>query len=278
MGKDNYEDFYVAFLDMAGNVIYPSDVEEAKTIRKLLKNKIGNGLVASEDGKRTYLFRFKRKEYEGKVVQVVELSNITKYIEQATNANVDEITHLNNRKIARNLFLEYIEKAHIKKEDFSIILGDLDDFKGINDTYGHINGDRALCETSRVLYCSTRQDYYREQDLVARIGGDEFFILLKNISEETAFARAERMRKDIEEYQIPLFNEEEEEVLTNVGTMSMGLYHVTSEEINDFYAQGYTTDEIRNVLLDRCDTALYESKNNGRNRVTIYSKEKMLRL
>ncbi len=275
--KTIYDDFYVAYFDASGNVIYPSDVEEVKIIRKLLKNVSTNNLIFVEDASLYYKIRVKRKFVDGKAVQIVELSNVTDLIKQLSNASVVEITHLNNRKVTRDLFMQYIEKVTTSGEDFSIVFADMDGFKEINDTYGHINGDLVLGEISRILYSYTRRDRKGNEDIVSRIGGDEFIIIFKNATLEFSYEQADKIREQIERSKVKLYDETEEFTYINLGTVSMGLYHVKNSEIMDFYNNGYTTDEIRMALLSRCNSALYESKNSGKNRVTVYENKRIKR-
>lgn len=272
-----YEDFYVAYFNSAGNVIYPSDMEEVQIVRQLLKNSTSDSFAWTEDHKKCYKIHIKRKFLDGSPVQIVELSNVDEFIKQISKASVDDITHLNNRKLAMNLFSQYLEHAIKVNEDFALIMTDIDGFKDVNDTYGHTNGDAVLSEISRKLYCSTRQECFRAQDIVARIGGDEFFIVLKNVNKDIAYNRAEKIRKAVESHKVPLFGQEHPINYIDVGTLSIGLYHVAINEVLELYDKGYTIEEIRNTLLDRCDRELYKSKNSGKNKITIYDGEtKML--
>ena len=276
--KKKYDEFYVAYFDQRGNIIYPSDINEVKIIKEMIKNISENNIVYTDDGKRCYKLRIKRSQINGSKVQVVELSNITEYMHQISTASVDDITHLNTRKIARNYFIEYIEQAYKNGEDFAIAIADIDYFKEVNDTYGHTNGDIVLSEISRIMYCSTRQASYRPQDIVARIGGDEFVIILKNVTKDLAYKRVEQIRSDVENHQVTLFTESDVSTFLSAGTLSMGLYHITYEELTVFFEKGYSIDEIRRILIDRCDSALYESKNNGKNQTTIYCPDNSYKL
>ena len=274
MNREIYEDFYVAYLDSAGRVIYPTDIDEVKVIKKMMKNASKDGLYYTEDGRQCYKIRIKRKVYDGQKVQVVELSNVTEYMKRISDSSVDKVTHLNNRRLSSDLFIKYIEKAYSNGEGFTIMLGDIDGFKQVNDTYGHPAGDVVLSEISRILFCSVRQEYYREQDIISRMGGDEFEIVFKNIPRTLAEKRAEKIRKEVEEKEVPIFIEDTSTKHIGLGTLSIGLYHVTPEDLDTLYSKGYTTEEIMRTLEARCDKALYTSKSNGKNQVTTYTKEK----
>lgn len=267
----NYEDFYAVYFDMAGNPIYPTDLREISTVKSIIKKAEGKTIAFVNEGRTCYKINLKMKVLNGVNVQAIEITNITEYINEINKASIDTITHLNTRRMARNMFLEYIEYAYNNQEDFAVILADVDNFKEMNDTYGHTNGDIILSEMSRILYCSTRQEKYRDPDIVARLGGDEFILVLKNVSESFSTNRAEQIRSDVESKKIELYSEAEDKEIINLGTMSMGIYYVSFEDLKELFDKGYSIDEVRMTLIDRCDSALYKSKNNGRNKVTSYS-------
>ena len=129
---------------------------------------------------------------------------------------------------------------------------DLDRFKSINDSYGHLAGDHAL----RVVANKLKENLKRATDLVSRFGGEEFAIILPNTDQIGAEQVAETIRKVIDELviywegnAIPL-------------TVSIG---VSSEIV--------TSEEHTTLLLEQADKALYQAKNEGRNRIKLYSPE-----
>lgn len=273
-----YERFYLAFLNSKGEILYPSSKNEVEIIKYLIRNINSNHTIFLDDKKAYYKVEIKQEQFNGEMVQVMMFLNVTDYYNNMENACVDEVTHLNNRKVSKKLLNNYIEIAYRNNEDFSIAMGDLDCFKNVNDTYGHSNGDIVLSEVSRILFSSTRQEKYRRQDIVARLGGDEFGIILKNTQMDMAIERIEEIRKKIEMLKVPLFSVEKNVEYINAGTMSFGLYHVTHEELEYLFSKGYNADEIRATLVERCDSALYISKNSGRNRVTLYEKDNVKKL
>lgn len=147
----------------------------------------------------------------------------------------DSLTHLNNRRILENV------------SDFdSIIIGDIDHFKSINDNYGHIKGDEVLVEISKIL-----NTYVRGTDIVCRWGGEEFVIFLKNCSDEEAYKKAIILKEKVSELK---------EIFGFDVTMSFG--------VSNFMFKKPVKEAI-----DEADKALYKSKKQGRNRVTIYRGE-----
>lgn len=129
----------------------------------------------------------------------------------------------------------------------SLISLDLDHFKKINDTYGHPAGDAVLRGVSLYL-----MDSVRDQDLVARMGGEEFMILLRGASQEVAARLAERFRAHIEEMRFAEYPELR--VTASFGVIS----------------SAHSTDAKE--LQKEVDTVLYEAKEGGRNRVVVYKK------
>jgi len=150
-------------------------------------------------------------------------------------STTDSLTGLQNRRAIENV-----------NEYDSIIMGDVDLFKRINDSYGHDIGDKVLKLISEVL-----RKLVRDGDLVLRWGGEEFIILLKNCSLVNAFNKASELRVAV--------NALSEKLGFNI-TMSFGV-----SEIRE--------DSDVQTVVNEADEAMYESKNTGRNRVTVYQKK-----
>jgi diguanylate cyclase (GGDEF)-like protein len=125
---------------------------------------------------------------------------------------------------------------------------DLDHFKKVNDTYGHLGGDAVLCNVARVVRSSLR-----ENDIAGRYGGEEFGIILPNTPEAGAMIVADRIRASIEASPIPF---EEREIKA---TSSLGVAE---------YRPGVADCE---ELIAQADAALYRAKEGGRNRVILHS-------
>ncbi|MFW6007575.1 MAG: GGDEF domain-containing protein, partial [Halanaerobiales bacterium] len=157
---------------------------------------------------------------------------------------IDDLTGLFNRKYFLEFMRKMISLAQRKNHLLSIIMLDLDKFKIVNDTYGHNVGDQVLMRVGEVL-----QKEMREEDVVARIGGEEFAILLMETSLKEAVNIAERIKEKI---------------------AAMTFSH--SQEINITASFGVTElkagDKLQNLLI-KADQALYVSKKEGRNRVSV---------
>ena len=161
----------------------------------------------------------------------------------------DIMTHLKLKHYFFTLLMEHlytINSSGEKKETLSILMIDIDFFKNINDTYGHAAGDIVLEEVAKIIKSCTRN-----ADTAARYGGEEFVVMLNNTSASAAMAVAERIRKSVEEKSI-MYDGKKINVTISIGVSS------------------YNFDlESAKSIVERADKALYESKQNGRNRVTL---------
>jgi diguanylate cyclase (GGDEF)-like protein len=162
-------------------------------------------------------------------------------------ATHDHLTSLWNRGVIMDLLGRELTRSQRENVCTAIVLGDLDHFKTVNDSYGHLVGDQVLREIARRLLLSVRS-----YDFVGRYGGEEFLIVLNNCRPESALARAEEIRKSICT----------RPVQTDAGplevTMSSGLVLSTD--------WGHRPAE---ELIHQADSALYAAKTDGRNRVRL---------
>lgn len=157
----------------------------------------------------------------------------------------DPLTGLYNRRYMEETFDREITRAMRKDRSLAVVMADIDGFKSINDTCGHVPGDMILERVSRFLMKSVRAS-----DVVCRYGGDEFVLILPECSQEEAVRRAGAMRLEAEK--IPFG---EGTTIAGVITMSFGVAALPEN--------GTTREE----LLQAADQALYASKRAGRNRV-----------
>jgi diguanylate cyclase (GGDEF)-like protein/PAS domain S-box-containing protein len=155
-------------------------------------------------------------------------------------ATTDALTGLKNRIVFQNSILEMIALADRTGAKLSLLLIDIDHFKRVNDQFGHQEGDRVLRVVAAVLAASVR-----EQDIVARFGGEEFAVVLPNTDLEAATRVAEHLRRACGQA----------DGLTTGLTVSIGV-------------AAYASGDSEATLIGRADEALYASKAQGRNRVT----------
>lgn len=161
----------------------------------------------------------------------------------------DGLTNLYNHRYFQDFFESEVKKTVKYGQHLALLLLDIDHFKTINDSYGHPAGDNVLIEVGKVLVKLARRC-----DIVARYGGEEFAIILPETGLSSAKVLAQRLRRGIEQISI-----EHESRQINI-TVSIGLISTeqTAFPIN------------RNSLLNGCDQALYNAKNNGRNCIEVF--------
>lgn len=158
-------------------------------------------------------------------------------------SELDYLTQLYNRRYFENVINDILMLERRLNNDTALLMFDIDDFKKVNDTYGHSAGDEVLIELSKLL-----KKEGRNSDIIARNGGEEFIILLPNTSIKGAKEHSEDLRKSIEELVVTV-----DDIKIQI-TVSMGLTSISSKDI------------VRDVLI-RVDNNLYKAKDKGKNRV-----------
>jgi len=163
-------------------------------------------------------------------------------------AITDALTGLANHRHFYELIDQELERSRRYQQPFAIIMFDLDLFKQVNDTHGHLVGDQVLREIANVCKGSLRQ-----YDIICRYGGEEFSVILPNTHQREASITAERLRQAVEGYKF-----EVENLAFNL-TISLGV-------------SSYDPDSPLppKALVDQADRSLYHSKQNGRNQVTTF--------
>lgn len=178
-------------------------------------------------------------------------SNRTLLQEQATT---DSLTRLKNRRAFFEIGVGHFAFARRHGSDLSVIAIDIDHFKKVNDTYGHQAGDEALVSVAEVLRTSTRVE-----DIPARIGGEEFAILLPDTNRLGAAVLAERIRVSI-----------------GKRTITVGGHALTLTISAGIASYGSDAKDSLEQLMSVADKRLYLAKQNGRNRVVVNDEGKSL--
>ena len=165
---------------------------------------------------------------------------------------LDPKTKLYNARYFANALEKELSRAEWFNRPLTLVMGDLDLLRNINNTYGHLAGDVVLIGVAEIL-----QKHAREYDVVARFGGEEFAILMPETTPEEAYPIVEAMRQAIESNGF--------EVSTSVtpieATMSFGI------------TERYPSDKTSSDIIHNADTALYHSKLKGRNLITVHEEE-----
>ncbi|HPO49311.1 MAG TPA: diguanylate cyclase [Spirochaetota bacterium] len=183
----------------------------------------------------------------------IELKNANERIEDLNraleySATHDSLTNILNRGAVLSYLENDIKRSKRLKSSLSLLMFDIDFFKKINDTYGHLVGDEVLRQLTTIT-----KDTIREIDLFGRYGGEEFLIILPDTNIEQAKILAERLIKRVRHYNF----------LTNKTTLRVTISIGLTE---------YSSDESIDLIIEHADSALYEAKEDGRDNVKIYKK------
>ncbi len=161
----------------------------------------------------------------------------------------DPLTELFNRRYFQERLFEEMERSRRHNEPFTIFIMDIDDFKALNDNYGHIAGDKAL---KRIAYAI--RDAVRSIDVAARFGGEEFSVILPYTTKANSYVIAERIRRNVEDIRF-------------IGNkIPPGQVVSISIGIAEFPADADSMED----LIDKADQAMYLAKAGGKNRVVGY--------
>ncbi|QDF29958.1 diguanylate cyclase [Halarcobacter anaerophilus] len=212
------------------SIIVTSVTKERQTASKFLKY-----------GANDFLYKgFTQEELFVRINANIELLEL--FEELKNRANKDFLTKLYNRRYLFEEGNKILKEANEKKNRLFAALIDIDKFKNINDTYGHDIGDLTLKEVSKIL-----RKYFKKDELIARLGGEEFCILFKNKDEDLVKQRLELLRKEFAENVIELGD------LKLKFTISIGCSFKKADALD--------------IMLQEADKGLYEAKETGRNRI-----------
>lgn len=182
----------------------------------------------------------------------ITIQRANAYAEVLQHATLDALTGLNNRRQFETRLKQEIASAERQAKPLCSIMLDIDFFKNVNDTYGHLAGDCVLKSIAGVVKAQLR-----ESDIPSRYGGEEFAVMLPFTKLDEAFVVAQRLRKAVEETNVEIPNDKGETDFTIKVTCSIGVYE-------------YTKGDTGQVLFENADKALYQAKTHGRNKVVIY--------
>lgn len=183
----------------------------------------------------------------------ITIQRANSYAEVLQHATLDALTGLNNRRQFEVRLKQEVSTAKRQEKPLCAMMLDIDFFKNVNDTYGHVVGDCVLKNVAKVI-----KTELREYDIPSRYGGEEFAILLPYTKLEEAVAVGQRLRQAVEQNKVQILPENKEEPPFDVSvTVSIGVYE-------------YSTGDTAQSLYEKADKALYEAKTHGRNQVIIY--------
>lgn len=215
------------------------------------------------------------RDESGKVIRMLgahtDVTHIKLAEEQLRNANKqlrnanerlekmnlqDHMTKLLNRRGLEKKFTELLVLCKRKQLPLGIAIIDVDNFKSINDEYGHGVGDEFL-----VILAESIKKCQRASDASARLGGDEFVVLMLDADLEQTKQGAERLRSTLQKQ----FSQ------PHALTVSIGVSSIDYRELDSYQSEGISTQNILNHLIKTADRAMYQSKELGKNKVSSYS-------
>ncbi|MFA6138855.1 MAG: diguanylate cyclase [Sulfurimonas sp.] len=236
--KTDKKDFLQQYIDGHYWIDYLQKKQHAKELKVLIKKDTEN---------RYFKPHAKKISVENETLYLIIFNDITKNYEKIQQLKEevarDTLTKLFNRGKFNDVLTQSMALSQTTSSPLSIIFLDIDHFKTVNDTLGHNVGDEVLVEIAEIISSAVR-----EGDFVARWGGEEFIITLQSTNKEQAITLAEKIRRKVEEHTFKSAANQ---------TISIGVTE-------------YIHNESRESLTDRVDKALYEAKQNGRNRVVTY--------
>jgi len=215
------------------------------------RHSCGYRLITQQDNLGEICF-YNNKRFSEQVLEMIEivlgvlvspLRNTLNYRDALTASLTDPLTGAGNRIAMNDTLKREIELAKRHNEDLALLMIDLDNFKAVNDKHGHIVGDLVLKKVVDALKLVNRQT-----DLSFRYGGEEFVVLLNKTDLDGAKVIGDRIRKSVEALRINL-TQDSLQVTISIG------------------ASAQLANDNMESLLQRADTALYQAKNEGKNRV-----------
>ncbi|MFO7559330.1 MAG: GGDEF domain-containing protein [Desulfobacterales bacterium] len=212
-------------------ILWEDMVQHKKRLEKTLGRKVGISVAAMD-----YMTNIKDTLEKPVIVSKVKMSEI------AEVALTDGLTKLFDSTAFRNKLEVEIKRFKRYKSEVSLIMLDIDDFKKVNDLHGHQKGDRVLIDVALLILKVSR-----ELDICSRYGGEEFTIILPHTNLQDALKIAERLRKIIEKY------------------FKSGLKITASIGVANCPSHA----KLANALIKKADKALYNAKNEGKNRVSV---------
>lgn len=187
--------------------------------------------------------------YVGLFIMIVLITTVASRLMDSRfkSLNTDYLTSLYSKRYYEYYITKAIRDAQTKNRPFSLMMIDVDNFKNINDKYGHPIGDTTLKTVAKTIHTNTRS-----VDLCFRYGGDEFIVILPDITKKYASMVGERIQEKLLDMTINVTDSESFKITLSIGVAEWS-YNMSADE-----------------LTKHADQAMYISKNSGRNRITIY--------
>jgi len=210
-------------------ILWNKIIDHMKLLEHVLARRVGIAVAALD-----YLSNIEHILKEPKIIEENKSELVAEF------STIDELTQLYSRDVFDVTLLKSVEESKRTQSPLCLVLIDIDDFKQVNDQYGHQKGDEVLSKIGQCI-----NEIVREMDLAARYGGEELAIILPNTDIEKAYIFAERIRETVAKLTFATFSV----------TVSIGL--------SETYKNRTNTPE---ALIKAADVALYKAKDMGKNR------------
>jgi len=205
-------------------------------------------------GKLYYMYENKKHEESLEILVKERTKELEDAKEQLISmVNRDPLTTLYNRRYFNDISKTLMNIGQREKDGLSLLMIDIDKFKIINDTYGHLVGDKVLKELASILLQVTRNS-----DIPIRFGGEEFLILLPHTHLDGAVQISQKIRETVKTLDVPIDKTHDDIIKF---TVSIGVTECYCDDDSDF-----------DTVVQRSDEAMYDAKHNGRDQVVIYKK------
>ena len=221
-----------------------TDIDDIKVIKEKISVEVQNLRRAAEEKQK------QDEEHLTAMARRVEMLE-TNLVRAKDEAALDPLTRVANRGSFDKAIARWVAESNRGGGSFVLIMADIDDFKDINDTWGHPVGDRVLMGAAQLL-----SNAVRPTDFVARYGGEEFAIMLSKIDLTTAVTRMEQLVRSIAAYRFRIED----------GTLQFTLSCGIAE---------FSAGDTAETLIQRSDEGLYEAKRKGKNRVVARKKSRL---
>lgn len=238
------------------NLFFKED-EVCKVAEKLLLENIFSSTADTEH------YRVLFKEYKKLLKQMRRMVKMSDLMQNELKilsyklekmSSIDSLTGLYNRRYFNEAYQKEWLSASRSQVSLAVLMLDIDNFKKYNDTYGHLQGDKCLQSVAEAV----RKAVKRPRDMVARYGGEEFVIILTETDANGAYCIAEQAHTNVRELKIEHSTSLPVQIVSvSIGVAAMIPYYTNHPE----------------ELLNMADEALYRSKSNGRNCISLYTRE-----
>lgn len=243
-------------IDQKNNIIYPKDNEKIKIFEKLTKTYSSGSVIHDQNTNNWYKYEKRIINKEDKVYTLRYLINITELEEKY---QTDPLTTVLSRATILDKLKKEIIECIKNNTQFSIVIGDIDFFKKINDTYGHVAGDLVLKKIGKIF----NNQVENTEHYVGRYGGEEFLFIFKNLTLDEVVENIKEIKQQLDNLEIQF----KTQTIKNI-TMSFGIYYI--KNLNNEDIVSLPEKERLREIINAADMALYESKNTGRNKSHAY--------